>query len=69
MVAEVHYQDWNIFGTLPSTNLNFNIMPGDAMILETQWFCCGRYSNYYCLLSDGHIGCGNHPDLPEEEDV
>lgn len=69
MVAEINYQDWSTFGTNPSTNANFNIMPGDDVILSTPWFCCGKYSNYYCLLSDGKLGCGNQPNLPNEGDV
>lgn len=56
MVAIVNYQNWNIFGTEPSSNMNFNIMPGDDYIENTPWFCCGLYSNYYCLLSSGEIG-------------
>lgn len=56
MVAIVNYQDWSIFGTRPSSNITFNIMPGDEYILNTPWFCCGLYSNYYCLLSDWSMG-------------
>lgn len=52
----VNYQDWDIFGTLPSTNYNFNFMPGDDKIMNTPWFCCGIYDSYYCLLSSGLIG-------------
>lgn len=49
----VNYQDWDIFGTLPSTNYSFNWIPGNENILNTPFFEFGKYAGYYCLLSDG----------------
>lgn len=66
-MVDVNYQNWNIFGTLPSRNFNFNMMPGNENILNTPFFKFGAYGGYYCLLSDmGALITAKDPDTPVE---
>lgn len=46
----VNYQDWTMFGQLPSLNHYFNIAVKYSQIPLTPYFAQGQYGGYYCIL-------------------
>lgn len=61
----VNYLNWRDFGQLPSQNFIFNRMVEVDKAHISPFFCCGNYSDYYCLITDDVIN-GNYPILNQE---
>lgn len=63
----VNFIDWSVFGHKPSLNYRFNRMATLDEVPKTPFFCCGAYSDYYCLITDAKL-CGGHPLLNYDAD-